>query len=160
MHRSFVSVGQSNPFVTGNFKPILWKRIDRSELPDLDFKFDTLTINGKPFEKPYENLFFEANGLKYYLTLLDSYHNRYYVVVIDTNTNQVVFERLFKMYEEDYMDVDIEGEERIRNQHWTGQLFKNKPIAIYGFNPSMFGCPKMQFVGMKNDLHIHCDNRH
>jgi hypothetical protein len=64
------------------------------------------------------------------------------------------------MYEEDYMDVDIEGEERIRNQHWTGQLFKNKPIAIYGFNPSMFGCPKMQFVGMKNDLHIHCDNRH
>lgn len=79
---------------------------------------------------------------------------------MDVNTSEVVFERLYRLIDDDYMDVDIEGNERIRYQHWTGKLFKEKPIAIYGFRPAMFGCPDMQFVGEnEEDLDIYCDNR-
>lgn len=61
----FASVGGSNPFVTESFKPMIWKRVDRSEFPKIDYKYDTIKVYGKHVKEPHESLLHESNGLKY-----------------------------------------------------------------------------------------------
>lgn len=158
---SLVFIGKQNPFVIGAIEPIIWSKINRSEFPNIECRYDTLDIATEYVDTPFANLAFEAKGLQYYLCIVDASGQNNHLVVIDSTSNEIVFDRVFTLIEEDYMPLDIIGNKKYHYPQWTGKLFKNMPIALYGFTPSMFGCPEIQFIDKNTeDILINCDNRH
>ncbi len=152
---SLAYVGKENPFVRGQVKPIIWKKIEPNvfpskELPIYDTSYAGKCVTGDVYE-------FEMEGLQYFVQDLVRLANKKIsvkrLIVIDLKTKETVCEKLFYSGESaSFAPLD--------NQ-WTGKLFKNKPPVIFGFHWVSFGCPSITFLNStEKDIHINCDNRH
>jgi len=119
---SLAYVGKKNPFVRGQVKPIIWKKIDPSdypskELPAYDHSYAGKCVTGDAYK-------FEIDGLQYFVQdlvrLADNWVSVKRLIVIDLKTKETVCEKLFYSGESaSFAPLD--------NQ-WTGRLFKNKSI--------------------------------
>lgn len=152
---SLVYVGKENPFVRGQLKPIIWKKIKpedfpSKELPTYDISYAGKCVTGDAYK-------FETKGLQYFVQdlvrLEDNWVSVKRLIVIDLKTKATVCEKLFYSGESaSFAPLD--------NQ-WTGRLFKNKPRVIFGFHYVSFGCPNITFLNLtESDVYINCDNRH
>lgn len=156
---SFVSIGSSNPFQTGNVHQIVWQEVDKSEFP-MGIK---VPIN-ENWENNYsagETYLFATKDLEYLiqdLEILKGMPEGRHLIVRNKKTKEIVLNKA-------YMDTESTGLSQLisefENNQWTGEIFKNKHPMIYGFLWISFGCPSIDFIG--NDepsVIIYCDNRH
>jgi hypothetical protein len=152
---SLAYVGKENPFVRGQVKPIIWKKIDLAdysskELPTYDTSYAGKCVTGDAYK-------FETEGLQYFVQdlvrLADKWISVKHLIVINLKTKETICEKLFYSGESaSFAPLD--------NQ-WTGKLFKNKPPVIFGFHWVSFGCPSITFLNpTEKDIYINCDNRH
>ncbi len=152
----FSYIGKSNPFNTGSWNHLIWTEIESDELPEIETQYDTVQLEAG---KKLLCYFSEQSGFKFYYVKLGKGNS--HLLVLNSADNHAVYNRIISNYIEDYVHMDTEGAKRYEMVHWVGQLFKNKPIAVYGFSPAMFGCTELQFLDKNEpDLEIICDNRH
>jgi hypothetical protein len=152
---SLVYVGKENPFVRGQVKPIIWKKIEPNDFPSKELpSYDTSYAGKCATGDVYK---FEMEGLQYFVQdlvrLADKWISVKRLIVIDLKTKETVCEKLIYSGESaSFAPLD--------NQ-WTGKLFKNKPPVIFGFHWVSFGCPSITFLNpTDSNIYINCDNRH
>ncbi|WP_107038687.1 hypothetical protein [Brumimicrobium mesophilum] len=156
---SFVFIGSSNPFQTGNIHQIKWQKVHKSEFPS------GIEI---PINKNWEDTYSPGETYKYLtneheyliqnLEVLKGMTEGRHLIIRHKETKEIVHNSAF-MYTEgtDLSPLFSESE----NNQWTGKIFKNKPTILYGFLWLSFGCPSIDFIGNKEpSLIIYCDNRH
>lgn len=164
---TLVYVGAENPFQLGNLIPMNWKPISKESLP---IKFDTLIVpqeNRRWFKEcNTEGTFsFTANNLDYYVqNLIKNGIVVYrYALVLDSKSNKVVFQSVFYESESSFL-VPLKADPnnpQMYSGQWTGELFKNKPTVIFGFDGANFGCSGIDFLSESEpSIYIMCDNRH
>jgi hypothetical protein len=160
---SLVYIGKSNPFVRGQMKPVVWKKINSKDFPEREISVEqrnniSIYTKGNTYR-------YERSGLEFYIQnyLIDSIVSARRLLVIYSKTRVTACERMY---------YDSEGtslaplnliDENSPNfiDQWSGTLFKNKSPVIFGFLYYSFGCPEITFLNNKdNDLYIGCDNRH
>jgi hypothetical protein len=159
---TLVYVGKENPFVQGQVKHVVWKKIESKNFPVSAISSeDTTELNKYLIKGRYVtgNAYkYEKDGLQYFiqdiLRLTDDWIFAKRLIVIDLKTKETVFKK-------NYFDSEGESFAPLDNQ-WTGKLFKNKPSVIFGFMWISFGCPGITFLdsAKKEDIYINCDNRH
>lgn len=163
---NFVYIGQKNPFQTGMLESIVWKRIDGRDFPK---KFSTDIIddsrrrwfNGIETGQSY---IFSANNLDYFIQYLikDGKLKHRYVVVVDSKTKNIIYENVQIDSEGTYLIplITEDSKEQYYSQ-WTGKLFINKPVIMFGFLGHNFGCPSIAVLDeTEPPIPILCDNRH
>lgn len=154
---TLVFVGEKNPFVRNQVKPVVWQKIDSTEFPsnlistEVSFNFgnDDYEYNlgtSYKFENQHYQFFIQElikKDWQFGLRLL----------VVDHKTKEIIDERLYHSGESSsFAPLD--------NQ-WVGYLFKNKPMVIFGFKWISFGCPSITLLGSnEKEIVINCDNRH
>jgi hypothetical protein len=161
--RILVCVGQTNPFVRGQMRPVHWEKMKSGDFPSMTLGIDNWYrtveyVAGDVFQ-------FKADGFHYFvqdLKLSNGIAGRR-LVVIETQTNKSVCERYYYESESASMVplnfVEPENENTIFQ--WTGRLFVNKPAVIFWFQYHTFGCPGITVLNQSElDIPINCDNRH
>ncbi|MFB9077641.1 oxidoreductase [Flavobacterium procerum] len=156
-----VYAGKENPFVRGQLKPIQWKKTTANSFPS-----KTMTKKGKEYVKDLktgETHSYTANGYDYFLQ--DYLDERKFVaarrlLVIDSKTKEAYIEKFYGRGEGTSVSpLNHEAENGVIQ--WTGILFKNKPLVVFGFQYESFGCPGISFIDKSNeDVYLQCDNRH
>lgn len=168
---ALVFIGKENPFVQGQMKSIVWKKIknekfpiEKSNLPELQRQ---LSHKNAVKEQAY---LYEIENYQIYIqdytqqNNLTRVQNRH-LIVIDKLTTNVVNELMF---------INSEGASLaplnfgINNtnypdlkEQWFGKLFKDKPEVIFGFQWVSFGCPAIMYINSNDKfIEINCDNRH
>jgi len=159
-------VGKSNPFQIEKLKSIFWKEIDAKDFP---IAFDTKIID-KDIRSWFDDIKlgksykFTNNNYDYYLqNLMKKGNVKYrYLVVIDTETNQIVYNDAIVSHEgAGLAPINIIGKNNENEPQYTGKIFKNKPSIIFGFYWVSFGCESIEFLDEKEPpIWILCDNRH
>jgi hypothetical protein len=160
---SLVYVGKKSPFVVGKVKPVTWKKIDAKNFPSRAISInDTNTsllgesVTGNAYT-------FEANSLQYFVQefVRGKEISARRLLVIKSKTKETVCEKIYFAGEgSSPAPLNFTGPNPENNQ-WTGKLFKNKPVVIFGFEYVSFGCPRITFLKQsENDIYINCDNRH
>lgn len=154
---TFVYVGKENPFVRNQVKPIDWQKIDCTLFPS---KLITLEINFNFGNNDYEYDLgrcykFENQKYQFFIQKLikKDWQFGLRLLVVNRKTQENIFEKL-------YYSGESSSFAGIENQ-WVGNLFKNKPMAIFGFQWHSFGCPIIDFIdSAEKPLTVNCDNRH
>ncbi len=160
---TLVCVGKENPFVQGQMKHIVWKKIDNKDFPSREINpKDTARFkhvyNDTKVEYVSGNTFkYLTEGLEYFIQDTGKYNDNQIwakrLLVIDRKTKEIVYEKMY--YESE------SGSFAPINNQWTGKLFKNKPPVIFGFKWVSFGCPRINFLNStEKDIDTNCDNRH
>ncbi|RYM35908.1 hypothetical protein ERX46_02640 [Brumimicrobium glaciale] len=146
---SLVYVGQHNPFVEKKLENIEWMEIERNEIPNSMRMEDSLNIT---YDKAYK---FKFGQLSYFIQDVQRHNYVWakHLFIIDTATNSKIFDTMY---------YSGEGSEfNALNSQYTGQLFKDKPEVIFGFNYHSFGCSSITFIDKKEkSIETKCDNRH
>jgi len=146
-----VFIGNENPFVKGQIKPLLLKRAG-------DFTVEAGTFNvGQKF-------IYEAKNMTFHVENIESggLWGRH-VVVIENATMNILFDRNYFDRESSYMNpLSIAGELNEDGIYqWTGAILKGKPAMVVGFLGYSFGCESIDFIGESEpSIWIKCDNRH
>lgn len=161
-YENFVYVGKANPFQKGKLKPMVWKTIEDERFP---VKIDTSITNGATKITGRKTYGFSDSNYNFFIQEIEKENDiRYrHLVVINTNTNKVVTEKVYRDSEAAYLSpMKIENEEQVYESfQYTGVLFKNKPPIVYGFLSVSFGCPGIDFLSDEEPfVPILCDNRH
>jgi uncharacterized protein (TIGR02145 family) len=166
-----VYVGKENPFARGQMKAIVWKKIDFNDFPLTKAKLQTTNL-------PKGNVYlYESDEFHYFLQDLVRIRNyngvwARHLLVIDKKNEEVVAEKLvcnnegsspadlnFGIDREDFADSTIDYANYI--YQWTGKLFKNKPLVVFGLEWVSFGCPSIILLDpAEESIDINCDNRH
>ncbi|MGB6269386.1 MAG: hypothetical protein WBF67_10295 [Olleya sp.] len=163
----FAYVGKENPFVINQLQPIVWDKINENKTP---YKFSTQIIdirrrwwfNDVEINGTYK---YSNKDFDFYLQELKrNYSKDYYLVIVNTKTNEKIFEEVYidsESTEASPIVTNINREEVYENAQWTGYLFKDKPLVVFGFQYYSFGCPSINFIETpKTYIPIYCDNRH
>jgi hypothetical protein len=159
---ALVYIGKENPFSNEGLKPIVWKKIAGNEYPSKPMKNEDRallknTITGNTY-------LFKTENYHYFLQEYLENHKEIYgrrLLVTDSKTKDIIIEKLYTQsegtspaplnYEEGYPTIN----------QWTGRLFKNKPIVVFGFEYISFGCPTISVIDQSNEeIFLQCDNRH
>ncbi len=93
-----------------------------------------------------------------------------HLLVIDKKSGEVVVEQLFQRGENilptplnfgiEFEKDNVENDYTILREQWTGKLFKNKPLVVFGFEWSPY-CPAITFLSQtEKSIWINCDSRH
>ena len=163
---NFVYIGKANPFQTGKLESIAWKKIKNQEFPK---KFSSNIIddrrrwwfNGIETGQSYK---FSTNNLDYYIQNLnkDEKLEHRYMIVIDSKTKKIIYENVQIDSESTYLiPLKTENSKELYYSQWTGELFKNKPVVMFGFLGFNFGCPSITVLDeTEPTIPILCDNRH
>jgi hypothetical protein len=174
--KTFVAIGQKSPFVAGKLKPIKWKNTGAEEF----FEFwgnDILAMDSLIFmriddiEAGYtctsEDVYsFKTKEYIYYLMNYKTPAGPvgHYLLVMKKRTNEILYEQVYMESESTALTLlnSIETEEdNVLYEQWTGEVFKNKPPVVFGFEYYSFGCPVISFLNKSEpDIYINCDNRH
>ncbi|WP_299681212.1 hypothetical protein [uncultured Dokdonia sp.] len=161
----FVFIGKNNPFHTEKLTPIIWKKIDTQDVQK-EFNPDIITDHRKRWFNGYEvtaSYSFSKDHLTYYiqdLTVNKTIHR--YLIVVNTDTEKIVFEHVLINSESTYLvPLRITDSTENYNGQWTGKLFKNKEAVLFGFLGYSFGCPSISILDTTEPpIRILCDNRH
>ncbi len=151
-NNSLVHFGKESPFSGEKVVPIHWEKTSRDEFP-LSFK------NEKNLENTYLAKF---QNLTYYLQDHKGEYGiskRQLAVVKD---NKVIFEKTYTTAEgAEFSPLNFINNNEYNDWQWTGRLFKNKPLVVFGFVSESFGCPSITFLDSSYpDIYTNCDNRH
>ena len=163
---NFVYIGKENPFQTGKLESIVWKKIDNQDFPK---KFNNniiddsrrLWFNDMEAGQSYK---FSTNNLDYYIQNLNKNEKleHRYMIVVDSETKNIIYETVLIDSENTYL-IPLKTEDTKEQYHnqWTGKLFKNKPVVMFGFLGYNFGCPSITVLDeTEPTIPILCDNRH
>jgi len=165
-----VYVGKENPFIQGQIKPVVWKKIDSSDFPSTkaDVKIDSVYfVTGRG-----NTYLYESDNLRFFIQDLFSNNESYirgrHLLVVDIKNDKVVIEQVYQNSEGAMITPLNFGIEGLDNEYdsdsqeqWTGKLFKNKPPVVFGFEWVSFGCPYITLLNTKKEyIDINCDNRH
>lgn len=154
---TFVYIGKLNPFLEDKLQQITWTDISYKEYPshliteEVNFNFgnnDFAFTTGACYK-------FQSHGLIYYIQKLmkDDYQFGLRLIVINQKTKDKKLEQLF-------FGGESASFASLKSQ-WTGNLFKDKPPVIFGFQSHSFGCPAIHFLDSEHKgITINCDNRH
>lgn len=160
---SLVYVGNEDPFVQNEMKPIVWKKIKHEKIPFSDKDLKSMPwLSRMNVGNTYK---FETKEYQYFvqdLIQLDIINGRH-LLIIDLKTNKPICERIFHDSEGTSLAPlnYISPEYGNLLEQWTGNLFRNKAPVVFGFLYLSFGCPAITFLdNSENDLYIGCDNRH
>ena len=140
-YTTFVYIGKNNPFAQQQLTLLNWQKIN-------DKNYDYLA---------------QAYGLHYYVTECFYYDSPACGrLVVKNQKNKILFNH-------NYLNGDVhvtplngkkDSEVDYKNQ-WSGKLFNDKPLAVFGFYSVVFGCPKIDFIDSSyKSIRIKCDNRH
>ncbi len=164
---TFAYVGTHNPFQIGKVRSILWKSMDSSTVVKV-FSREFIPVDVKKKFRNAEPDDIYTSSYKeydYFIKARRNYDNialPSYLLVINTATNEIVFNDFFTDSESTYLiPLQIQGDKREYGKQWTGAIFKNKPPIIFGFMGNSFGCPSIRFLDKKEPpIYLLCDNRH
>lgn len=154
---TLVFVGEKNPFVRNQIKPVVWQEIDSIEFPS---NLISSQVNYSFGNDDYEydlgmSYKFENEKYQFFIQKLIKIDSQFglRLIVLDRKTKEKIDERLYHSGESSsFAPLD--------NQ-WVGYLFKDKPIVIFGFKWISFGCPSITLIGSnEEEIAINCDNRH
>ncbi|MBI0155956.1 MULTISPECIES: hypothetical protein [Gilliamella] len=148
---TFVYIGKENPFAQEQLTLLNWQKISDKE------------------DKEYYYLA-QTHGLHYYLATLgkvwDHLERDYYpkigILVVKDSKNSILFNHDY-FSTTIYSTLPLNGKDKdheYKNQ-WTGRLFKNKPLVVFGFVSKM-GCPVINFIDSSfpsYDIRLRCDLR-
>lgn len=163
---TLVYVGKENPFVLGQMKSIIWKKIRPSEFPIE--KSNPKTQYRYTDTKRDKAYLYESNEFQYFLQDLikintDKVWERHFLI-IDKRNEEVVVERVFQYSESQSLaplNLGEPSEDYVNHpEQWTGKLLKNKPKVVFGLQWVSFSCPSLILLGLEKEIYINCDNRH
>ena len=165
---TLVYIGEYNPFMNGNLKPIKWKKIETKELPLLELNTqDSIHLFRYKNQKIISTYSFKNESYEYFIQNIGEEGITYirYLKIISLNDNNTLFSKVFFESEGTYLKplngLNKNNDEEEQVYQWTGKLFKNRAPVIFGFLGWSFGCPKIQFIdNSERDIDINCDNRH
>ncbi|OTQ53629.1 hypothetical protein B6D21_11220, partial [Gilliamella apis] len=138
---TFVYIGKENPFAQQQLTLINWQKIS---------------------DKEY-NYLAQAYGLHYYLRQYPSHRDDYPKcgrLMIMNEKNKILRDDNY-VFSSLYGGLPLNGKDKdheYKNQ-WTGKLFKNKPLVVFGFVSEM-GCPVIDFIDSsfsRHGINLHCD---
>jgi len=160
---TLVYVGKENPFVRGKLKPVRWKKMKSGEVPSEPSVFVDTSQQGE--YTTGDACKYEAEGYRYIVRdlLRDNQVAARRLVVTDLKTNETVCEKIYYVDEGSSLTPlnFIKPDYNKEINQWTGNLFKNKPPVIFGFQYHSFGCPGIAFLKQsEKEIYINCDNRH
>ena len=160
---TLVCVGKENPFVQGQMKPIVWKKIDSNDFPvaKAEFQFANITKGDVYLYESGEFQYFIHDFVRTNGWISEVRH----LLIIDKKNEKRVVERVF--YESEgtslvplSLEIDWNAEYLYIPQ-WTGYLFKNKPPVVFYFVDESDSCSHItQIDSTEGDIWISCDNRH
>ncbi|PWH82942.1 hypothetical protein DIT68_13685 [Brumimicrobium oceani] len=146
---SLVYVGQKNPFLKDKLKNIEWKEINSSEIPY------TRSRQNHPEMIPEKAYTYKNEDKSYFIQNFLRYNYVWakHLLIIDAKTKTKIIDTMLYSGEgSDFTELDSQ---------YTGQLFKEKPEVIFGFNYHSFGCSLIYFMDKKEQpVEVKCDNRH
>lgn len=158
-----VSIGRTNPFIQGKMRAMIWTKSDSTSFPTNDSINKTQqwlwdTVCGDTYE-------FKQDEMTYFVQNLEHNGNLVarHVAVVQSKTNQVLFQQLYVDSEGGGPSMlnDVDNTDKKHFSQFTGQLFKNKPLVIFGFMYQSFGCSSIDFISEnEKSIYINCDNRH
>jgi hypothetical protein len=161
-YQTLVYVGKENPFVQGQLKPVVWKKIKPSDLPSTSVSTKH-TLQLRTYEKGSAYMF-KAINFEYFIQdfLKGKNISARRLLVLDGNTKELVRDIVY--FESEGASLAplnfITGHDKNYHQ-WTGQLFRNRPPVVFGFEAISFGCPYIEFLHKSvAGVPIYCDNRH
>ncbi|WP_417941512.1 oxidoreductase [Flavobacterium sp. RS13.1] len=159
---ALVYIGKENPFSKEGLKPIVWKKIPGNEYPSKPMKNEDRallknTLTGNTY-------FFKTENYHYFLQEYLENHKEIYgrrLLVTDSKTKEIIIEKIYCQSEgTSPAPLNYEDGYHTINQ-WTGRLFKNKPIVVFGFEYISFGCATISVIDKSNEeIFLQCDNRH
>ena len=157
-------IGEQNPFLEGQLRPVLWEKVDASRFPTpKQIVKDSLAIIENTPNTTFE---FTSGVLRYFLqnqTKTGRLSARHFKV-LSTDRDSLVFDKVFKAGEGANLlrlNTVQNKKQNIRIAIWTGKLFKDKPPIITDFISHSFGCPEIYFLeDSEPPISIRCDNRH
>ncbi len=157
----FVCVGERNPFREGEAKSMIWKEIDSNLFPHFSTEDEELKKYLSSSKFKTRTYHCAVNKLDYFVK--DT--GRYRIIVIIDSNKTVVSTISFRDGESiDFSSLHIiekDSKENYYTNQWTGNIFKNKPPILFGFESVSFGCPSVCFVDKNTPcVYIRCDNRH
>ncbi|MDX1350627.1 MAG: hypothetical protein R3279_10290 [Putridiphycobacter sp.] len=160
--QTLITIGKTNPFTRGQMQPIVWQSIDPSYFPTE--VLDSAAV-AKAIGEAAETFYFPIQDLTVYVQIkaLAGETHGFHVKAVESNGHKIKFDHFYRDTEgasiaylngvnPDYSGVDIQ---------YTGQLFKDYPLVVFGFLYHSFGCPAIAFLEPSIEpLYINCDNRH
>ena len=163
---NFTFVGKENPFQTGQLKPMLWEQISNTDFPK-KFSPDIILDRRKEWLEGYQaatSFKYSYDHLDYYIQDLQNGEQQAhrYMIVINSKTKEIIYEQVHIDSESTHLNPlnTTTNQEQYQSQ-WTGQLFKNKPMVMFGFIGFGFGCPSITVLdSTESVISILCDNRH
>ncbi|HEU4496951.1 MAG TPA: oxidoreductase [Flavobacterium sp.] len=160
---NLVYVGKASPFIEGELKPVIWKKIAPKEYPSKSIDAEDAAILGSyVLGNCYK---FETAGLLYYIQDFLRNDNEVFarrLLVLDSKTKKNQCEKIYMTSEGcSLAPLAFDAKADEMPEQWTGRLLKNKPGVIFGFTYMSFGCEGINFLNQDvPDLYISCDNRH
>lgn len=166
-NHTLVYVGENNPFVRRQLKPMIWEKTESKYFPYPATKSDSIKHSHGYGVFAFGNTYkFESEGFQFFIQDFVEGNDQFkarLLVVIRSETKEIVCEKF-------YSDSEGTGLAPLQLgnagstygvEQWTGKLFKNKPPVVFGFEYHSFGCPAISFLDKsENDMYIKCDNRH
>ena len=138
---TFVYIGKESPFAQEQLTLLNWQKISDKE----------------------DNYLAQAYGLHYYLRQYPSHRDDYPKcgrLMIMNEKNKILRDDNY-VFSSLYGGLPLNGKDKdheYKNQ-WTGRLFKNKPLVVFGFVSEM-GCPVIDFIDSsfsRHGINLHCD---
>jgi len=174
LETTLVYVGKKSPFIQNKMNPVIWQKttIETGQKEVWDNTFKTYLKNYSAHNIDEQNNLskgnlysFERNDLSYYiqdiLVKIDTtkLYARYFYV-INKATKDTICHEVY-LDHESASPAPLNIIETTSNIQWTGELFKDMPSVILGFEYVSFGCPRIKIIAPKEkDIYILCDNRH
>ena len=141
---TFVYIGKESPFAQEQLTLLNWQKISDKE----------------------DNYLAQAHGLHYNLWTLGKspwYPDHYPEcagLVVKNDKNKILLDEVLT---QQYSLLPLNGKDKDHEykKQWTGKLFKNKPLVVFGCF-SIMGCPVIDFIDSpfsKFDIKLHCINK-
>ena len=118
----------------------------------------------KNIDKEY-NYLAQAHGLHYYLRQYPSHRDDYPKcgrLMIMNEKNKILRDDNY-VTSSSYDGLPLNGKDNAHEyqKQWTGKLFKNKPLVVFGFfSKAWKGCPVIDFIDSsfsRYGINLHCD---
>ena len=163
-YQTLVYIGKENPFALQQLTALDWKKIDNEDFPIISGIETSSKFIQDSFNKTYQA---KANGWNYYVQdhfsqEIDINSAYYRQVVIKDQGEAILFNSEYAFNDE--IIPAFLNDQHPEFQHkvqWSGKLFKNQPLVIFGFEWKSFGCPVIDYIDRSyKSLIIKCDNRH
>lgn len=162
---TLISIGKTNPFITGKMHPIKWQTI-----ADNEFVFKPLTQDDSAAFQYYnegvttQTYTYRLEGLQYFTKEFKAEEEPVarQLAVVDIKNNARLFEFFYYTSEgSSPTPLNPTAPQNNEAHQWTGQLLNGKPPVILGLLYVSVGCPLIHFITPANDaISINCDNRH